>query len=55
MGDLPRIELFARSAAEGWDCWGNEAPGMNTNDGENAETYRIMQDGQIVGLGTRKT
>lgn len=25
-GDLPRIELFARSAAEGWDCWGNEAP-----------------------------
>lgn len=26
MGDLPRIELFARSAAEGWDCWGNEAP-----------------------------
>ena len=26
MGDLPRIELFARSGAEGWDCWGNEAP-----------------------------
>lgn len=26
MGDLPRIELFARTAAEGWDCWGNEAP-----------------------------
>jgi N6-adenosine-specific RNA methylase IME4 len=26
MGDLPRIELFARSSAEGWDCWGNEAP-----------------------------
>lgn len=25
-GDLPRIELFARQAAEGWDCWGNEAP-----------------------------
>lgn len=24
MGDLPRIELFARSGAEGWDCWGNE-------------------------------
>lgn len=30
MGDLPRIELFARSAAEGWDCWGNEAPQNNT-------------------------
>lgn len=23
-GDLPRIELFARQYAEGWDCWGNE-------------------------------
>lgn len=24
MGDLPRIELFARQRAEGWDAWGNE-------------------------------
>lgn len=23
-GDLPRIELFAREYADGWDCWGNE-------------------------------
>jgi len=23
-GDLPRIELFARSHFEGWDCWGDE-------------------------------
>ncbi len=23
-GDLPRIELFAREQADGWDCWGNE-------------------------------
>ena len=23
-GDLPRIELFARQHASGWDCWGNE-------------------------------
>jgi len=23
-GDLPRIELFARQRADGWDCWGNE-------------------------------
>lgn len=22
---LPRVELFARSAAPGWDAWGNEA------------------------------
>lgn len=24
MGDLPRIELFARTKTEGWDTWGNE-------------------------------
>lgn len=23
-GDIPRIELFARQYADGWDCWGNE-------------------------------
>ncbi len=23
-GDIPRIELFAREQADGWDCWGNE-------------------------------
>lgn len=26
LGDLPRIELFAREAAPGWDCRGKEAP-----------------------------
>lgn len=26
-GDLPRIELFARQRADGWDAWGNEVPG----------------------------
>ena len=24
MGDLPRLELFARQEVDGWDCWGNE-------------------------------
>jgi N6-adenosine-specific RNA methylase IME4 len=24
VGDLPRIELFARQETEGWDVWGNE-------------------------------
>lgn len=27
MGDLPRIELFARARAEGWDAWGDQVPG----------------------------
>ncbi len=26
VGDVPRIELFAREAASGWDSWGLEAP-----------------------------
>lgn len=26
MGDVPRIELFARQRADGWDAWGNEVP-----------------------------
>ncbi|HDW3183871.1 TPA: DNA methyltransferase [Escherichia coli] len=25
-GDIPRIELFSRSAAQGWDHWGNQCP-----------------------------
>jgi len=24
IGDLPRLELFARQVVPGWDCWGNE-------------------------------
>lgn len=27
LGDLPRVELFARERAAGWDAWGNEVPG----------------------------
>lgn len=29
-GDIPRIELFARQYAEGWDCWGNEVRDNDT-------------------------
>ena len=24
VGNMPRIELFARQEKENWDCWGNE-------------------------------
>ncbi len=34
LGDLPRIELFARERAEGWDCWGNEVDSNVTLFGE---------------------
>lgn len=30
MGDLPRIELFARQITPGWDVWGNEVPNSIT-------------------------
>ena len=26
LGDVPRLEMFARQRADGWDAWGNEAP-----------------------------
>ena len=26
MGNVPKIELFARTKREGWDCWGNQLP-----------------------------
>ena len=42
MGDLPRIELFARETAPGWDSWGNEVPhkniGKEETDGQNNKT-----------------
>jgi len=32
MGDLPRIELFAREETPGWDVWGNEV-NINLKEG----------------------
>jgi N6-adenosine-specific RNA methylase IME4/ParB-like chromosome segregation protein Spo0J len=32
--ELLRIELFARHARPGWDCWGNEAPAQNKAIGD---------------------
>ncbi len=28
IGDLPAVELFARTKVPGWDCWGNEVEGV---------------------------
>ena len=33
MGDVPRIELFARQESEGWDVWGNEVESDITMEG----------------------
>lgn len=36
MGDLPRIELFAREKVQGWDAWGNEVEcDISMEGGEN--------------------
>lgn len=32
MGPLPRIELFAREGADGWDCMGNEIDGIGIKE-----------------------
>ena len=29
----PRVELFARTAREGWDAWGHEAPNVEASQG----------------------
>lgn len=34
-GDLPRIELFARQTAHGWDSWGNEVKMQIESEGTN--------------------
>lgn len=37
MGELPRIELFAREKKEGWDVWGNEVESdIKINSNENS-------------------
>ena len=32
MGDIPRIELFARGDVQGWDAWGNTPNYEDSND-----------------------
>ena len=34
MGDLPRVELFARQIPPGWDVWGNEVAGTLPDFGQ---------------------
>lgn len=50
MGDLPRIELFARETAPGWDSWGNEVPtaGARTEETDGTAHY-------IRGAGEHET
>jgi N6-adenosine-specific RNA methylase IME4 len=41
MGDIPRIELFARQKIPGWDVWGNEVQSDIQLQGD--DTYGFRQ------------
>lgn len=36
VGDVPRVELFAREKTYGWDCWGNQVESTIEIGGRNA-------------------
>lgn len=42
MGDVPRLELFARQKTEGWDVWGNEVE-------SDIEMKEYKEDGEEPG------
>lgn len=47
IGDLPRIELFARQKVDGWDSWGNEIESdIDINDYIEKEVVKC----RIIGL-----
>tara|TARA_R100001086_G_C11732793_1_gene230196 strand:- start:69 stop:680 length:612 start_codon:yes stop_codon:yes gene_type:complete len=42
-GDLPRIELFARETAEGWDSWGNQVEDIQQYQVKDIQQYKLFQ------------
>lgn len=58
MGDLPRIELFARQKTDGWDAWGNEVvcdvalTGGEINSPEFGSIRTLEQNGKVLFCGT---
>lgn len=44
MGDLPRIELFARQKAEGWDAMGYDVDGCDLKENLNLLARKLNQD-----------
>ena len=44
MGDLPRVELFARQTCSGWDVWGNEVESTDPNLLDNRTVYLTNTD-----------
>lgn len=50
MGDVPRIELFARDAAPGWDVWGNEVESSIALGGADLSQLPIFELGGEAGV-----
>lgn len=46
MGDVPRIELFARERRQGWDVWGNEAPN---------QTQVLLTQNPVINVKTQSS
>lgn len=43
LGDLPRVELFARHNVYGWDCWGNQVPEESSSSHMETEDSLISE------------
>ena len=39
MGDVPRVELFARQSPPGWDVWGNEVEAPSRTSGQSVQRW----------------
>ncbi|MCL2678544.1 MAG: MT-A70 family methyltransferase [Clostridiales bacterium] len=48
MGDLPRVELFARQSAPGWDVWGNEVQSTVKDFGTKSPQAEVVKEGDHV-------
>lgn len=46
-GDLPRIELFARTTPSGWDCWGNETDKFEAKEPSEEDLDKILDEYDI--------
>ncbi|ANU50484.1 DNA methyltransferase [Enterocloster clostridioformis] len=50
MGDLPRVELFARQSPPGWEVWGNEVTSTLTDFGTLCPKARGKEGGALCPM-----
>lgn len=54
VGDLPRIELFARQTPKGWDYWGNECDSFGGGIRKMAKTTRKVIRRLVCGIWIKR-